>query len=128
MTKEVIAPKGAQVPAAPISQAVRSGDFIFVSGQVAEDLRTGEPIQGPIAVQARQVLNNLATVLESAGASMNDVVKVTAFLTDIDDFENFNEVYRTFFPTDPPARSTFQVVRLAGPFIVEIEAIAATSK
>jgi 2-iminobutanoate/2-iminopropanoate deaminase len=122
VTKEVLLPGG---DAIPISQVVSAGGLMFISGQVAEDPATGEPSGGNTAAQTRQVLVNLAAVLEAVGGSLSDVVKVTAYLIDIDDFDQFNEVYRTFFASDPPARATVEVTRLAGPFSVEIEAVAA---
>jgi len=125
MAKEITV-KGSS--AIPISLAVRAGDLIFLSGHVAENTDTGAPTGGDTAEQTRQVLINLASTLESAGGSLTDVVKVTAYLTNIDDFGMFNDVYREFFAVEPPARATIEVSRLAGPFSVEIEAVATLPK
>jgi 2-iminobutanoate/2-iminopropanoate deaminase len=109
---------------APISQAVRVGDLVFVSGQVAMDPSTGQFTGGDAGAQTHQVLKNLAEVLEDAGSSLAEVTKVTAFLTDMGDFDAFNDAYREHFRGTWPARSTVQVARLVGPYEVEIEAIA----
>jgi 2-iminobutanoate/2-iminopropanoate deaminase len=110
----------------PLSQAVRFGNLLFVSGQVPIDPGTGEFVGGSVELQTRQVLDNVRSILEAAGTSLADVLKVTVFLVDIKDFGAFNAIYREYFPSEPPARSTFQV-GLAGPFALEIEAIAAVA-
>ena len=109
---------------APISQAIRVGDLVFVSGQVAVDPSTGQFTGGDAGAQTHQVLKNLAQALEGAGSSLAEVTKVTAFLTDMGGFDAFNSAYREHFRAPWPARSTIQVAGLAGPFEVEIEAIA----
>lgn len=108
----------------PYSQAVRYGDLVFVSGQLALDPATGGPVEGGIKPQTRRVLENLKAILEAAGSSLDLVLKTTCFLMDRNDFDEFNEVYREYFPKDQPARSTFEVSKLAPGYIVEIEAIA----
>jgi 2-iminobutanoate/2-iminopropanoate deaminase len=108
----------------PLSQAIRSGDLLFVSGQVAARPDGGGAVEGGIREQTRQVMENLAAVLEAGGSSMRGVVKTTCFLTDMEDFDAFNEVYSGYFPGTRPARSAFEVSRLAGPYVVEVEAIA----
>lgn len=108
----------------PYSQAISFGQFVFLAGQLADDPVTHELVEGGIKPQTRQVLENVKAILEAAGSSIDMVLKTTCFLMDRDDFDQFNEVYREYFPKDPPARSTFQVSRLAPGYIVEIEAIA----
>lgn len=107
----------------PVSTAIRAGDFIFCAGQVPVNPETGEPELGTTASETRRVLAQITTVLESAGSSLDKVVKVNVFLSDLKDLEEMNQVYREFFPKDPPARSTVGV-QLAKGFKVEIECIA----
>jgi len=109
-------------PTVPLSAAVQAGDFLFLSGQVPFG-PDGRLVPGDIAVQTRQVLENIAAVLGKVGASMEDVVKTTVWLTDAADFAAFNSVYREYFPSLPPARSCV-VSLLAVDARVEIEAIA----
>ena|SRR5437588_1423920 len=107
------------------SQAVRVGDFVYSAGQLALDPRTGSMVQGGIAEQARQVLDNLRAVVEAAGGSLDNVVKTTVFLTDMANFAAMNEVYKQYFNSDtPPARSTIQVAALPLGAMVEIECVA----
>lgn len=108
----------------PLSQAIRAGSLIFVSGQVALDPETKQFVGPDITAQTQRVLENLRNVLEAGGSSLDRVVKVTAFLCDMSDFEAFNQIYMTFFEHWRPARSTVQVAGLAGPYTVEVEAIA----
>src|SRR5258708_2311674 len=96
----------------PYSQAVRAGDLVFASGQIPIDPTTGEFVAGGIAEQTEQVLRNLRAVFEAAGMTMKQVVKITVFLVDMDDFTAMNEVYGRFFAVEPPARSTVQAARL----------------
>jgi 2-iminobutanoate/2-iminopropanoate deaminase len=119
-----------EVPSAPpalgpYSHAVEAGGLVFVSGQVALDPATGEPVDGDVGVQAQRVLDNIGLILEDLGLGYGDVVKASIFLADIGDFAAMNEVYRRYFDEEPPARSTFQAVALPGGFLVEIEVIAA---
>jgi 2-iminobutanoate/2-iminopropanoate deaminase len=111
-------------PKGPYSQAVKAGGFLFVSGLAALDAKTGQPCTGPIEEQVRVTLENLRTLLREAGGSLADVVKTTVFLADMDDFQAMNDVYATFFPHDPPARTTIQAARLPMDFLVEIDAVA----
>jgi len=104
---EVISASGAPPAIGPYSQAIRAGGFVFVSGQVAVDVRTGKLAEG-IEAQGRQCLDNLRSVLAAAGASLAQVVKVTIFLARWEDFRAMNDVYATYFPTRPPARSVIQ--------------------
>jgi 2-iminobutanoate/2-iminopropanoate deaminase len=108
----------------PYSQAIQSGQFIFVSGQIALDPATGELIAGGTAEQTERVLHNARAILEAAGSSLAHVVKTTIFLADINDFAAMNEVYGRFFSSEPPARSAFQVGALPKNARVEIELIA----
>ena len=108
----------------PYSQAIRAGDFVFVSGQIPTDPRTGEFVPGGIEEQTEQVLVNLSKVLEAAGGGLDQVVKTTVFLADIREFAAMNEVYGRFFFKEPPARATVEAARLPRDARVEIEAIA----
>jgi 2-iminobutanoate/2-iminopropanoate deaminase len=107
----------------PYSDAVRAGGFIFVSGKLGIAPGQREPVSGGIEAETRQSLENIRAVLQSAGASMDDVVKCTVILANIGDWDAMNSVYRTFFPTEKPARTTFggDLVRNAR---VEIECMA----
>lgn len=108
----------------PYSQAVKAGDFIFVSGQLPIDPQTGNFAQGDIKCLAKQSLNNIKAILEEAGSSMNEIVKTTIFLKDLNDFASVNEVYASFFEGTYPARSCFEVSNLPKGACLEIEAIA----
>ncbi|NLP12481.1 RidA family protein [bacterium] len=117
-----------QAPAAigPYSQAIHVAPTrtIYTAGQLGIDPRSGSLVEGGTAAQTRQALRNLQAVLEAAGASMRHVVKTVVFLKNIDDFAAMNEVYATFFPEQPPARSAIEVARLPKNGLVEIEAVA----
>jgi len=123
MKREVIATKKAPGAVGPYSQAIQVGDFVFTAGQLAFDPATGKFVEGGIEEQTRQVLRNIAAVLEAAGSSLDKVVKTTVFLKDMGDFKAMNEVYSEFFPSEPPARSTVEVGLALGA-LVEIDAIA----
>jgi 2-iminobutanoate/2-iminopropanoate deaminase len=123
MPKTPIRTENAPLPVGPYSQAIRAGNLLFLAGQIPVDPATGAMPDG-IAEQTRLVLRNLQAVVEAAGGSLRDVVKTTVFLTDLADFPAMNDVYATFFPTDPPARSTVGVARLPKGARIEIEAIA----
>ncbi|MGQ9491477.1 MAG: RidA family protein [Anaerolineae bacterium] len=107
----------------PYSQAVRAGDYIFTSGQIGLDPITGRLLEG-VEAQTRQALANLAVILQAAGATFENVVKTTIFLTDMGDFQTVNMVYASEFAADPPARSTVQVAALPRRALVEIEMVA----
>jgi len=111
-------------PTAILSPGVRYGNLLFVSGAGAHDPKTHQVVEGPIGNQVRQCLENLKTVLEAAGSSLDRVLKCTVFLTDISTFQDMNQVYHTFFTKDPPARSTIAVKDLPGNSPVEIECYA----
>jgi 2-iminobutanoate/2-iminopropanoate deaminase len=112
-------------PIGPYSQAIKSGGFIFLSGQVALDPKSGELTGADIRQQTERVLNNIKGILEAAGANLHHVVKTTVFLKDMNDFAAMNEVYGRYFTSAPPARSTVQVARLPKDALVEIEVTAA---
>jgi len=124
MAKEVISTRKAPAAIGPYSQAVIAGGFIFLSGQIPLDPTTGAVVEGGIEAQTERVLKNLQAVLEDAGASMDDVVKTTVYLTDLGLFAAMNQVYGHFFPTNSPARATVQVARLPKDVLIEIEAVA----
>ena len=124
MKREVIATKKAPAAVGPYSQAIRVGDFVFTAGQLAFDPATGKLVEGGIEEQTRQVLRNIAAVLEAAGSSLDEVVKTTVFLKDMGDFKAMNEVYASFFANQPPARSTVEVAGLIPGALVEIDALA----
>lgn len=124
MDKQVISTTDAPAAIGPYSQAIRAGNMLFVSGQIPLDPQTGEMVGTTAAEQARQVLSNLRAVLQAVGASLDNVVKTTIFLTDLGQFGEVNAVYTEFFPQNPPARSTVQVSALPRGAQVEIEAIA----
>lgn len=124
MSKQTIfAPKGIK-PMGPYTPAIRMGELLFVSGQVGIDPENGKFVEGGVTEQAKQVLENLKGLVEAGGSSMDKVLKTTMFLTNMADFVAVNEVYAQYFASDPPARSTIQVVALPGGALVEIEAIA----
>ena len=122
--KTVIATTAAPGAIGPYSQAIEANGFVFVSGQIPLDPATGAFVPGGVEEQAEQSLRNLKAVLAGAGCTLGDVVKTTVFLSDMNNFSVMNEVYATFFPQNPPARSAVEVARLPKNALVEIEAIA----
>ncbi len=108
----------------PYSQAVRPGDFLFCSGQIAIDPETDALTGGTVAQQTKRALKNLEAVLEAAGFSMDGVVKTTVYLKNMNDFAEMNGAYAEFFRTTPPARAAVEVARLPKDVVVEIDAIA----
>ena len=124
MKKKVVQTKKAPKAIGPYSQAIQAGNFLFLSGQIPIDPKTGESVKGDIRQQARQVLENIKGVLESQKLGMENVVKVTIFLKDIGNFNQVNEVYSTYFASSPPARSTVGVAKLPRDADIEIEVIA----
>jgi 2-iminobutanoate/2-iminopropanoate deaminase len=123
MPRQTVSTERAPKPAGAYSQGVQWERLVFTAGQVGIDPATGRPAPGGAREQTRQVLQNVTAILEAAGTGLDNVLKTTCFLADINDFGAFNEVYREFFATDPPARSTVQV-GLVPPWLVEIEAVA----
>ncbi|HYX27145.1 MAG TPA: RidA family protein [Pyrinomonadaceae bacterium] len=122
--KEIIATEQAPQAIGPYSQAVRAGNMIFASGQIPTDPATKEFVAGGIAEQTEQVLKNLTAVFAAAGVGLDQIVKTTVFLADMNDFTAMNEVYGRYFAQNPPARATVQAARLPRDAKVEIEAIA----
>ncbi|MCK5204670.1 MAG: Rid family detoxifying hydrolase, partial [Desulfobacterales bacterium] len=104
--KKIVSTDNAPQAIGPYSQAVQYGDFLFVSGQIAIDPQTANIIEGDIEVQTEQVLKNIAAIIEAAGMSLQDVVKCTCFLKDMNDFARFNAVYENYFGESLPARET----------------------
>jgi 2-iminobutanoate/2-iminopropanoate deaminase len=126
--KKIISTNEAPGAIGPYSQAVRYGSFLFCSGQIPLDPKSGQIVSGDIAAQTRRVMDNIAAVLRVEGLSFDHVVKTTIFLTDLGDFQTVNEVYGSYFKQNPPARSTVQVSALPKDAKVEIEAIAAAGE
>ncbi len=108
----------------PYSQAVEMNNILFISGQIPIDPLTGQIVKGGIKEQASQVLNNINGIIEEAGYKLEDVVKTTCFLSNMDNFKEMNEVYAGFFTSNYPARAAFEVARLPLDVLIEIEAIA----
>ncbi|MDZ4833631.1 MAG: RidA family protein [Candidatus Melainabacteria bacterium] len=108
----------------PYSQAIKANGFVFVSGQIPIDPATSQLAQGSVAELTRQVMRNLTSILESAGSSLDNVVKTTIYLKDMSDFDEVNTTYAEFFPNHKPARATVEVARLPKDVKVEIDAIA----
>jgi 2-iminobutanoate/2-iminopropanoate deaminase len=126
--KQIVATEDAPRAIGPYSQAVIASGFVFASGQIPLDPRTGEFVAGGIREQTGQVFRNLSAVLGAAGSGLERVVKATVYLADMADFAEMNEVYGSFFGDDPPARSTVQAARLPRDARVEIDVIALAGK
>lgn len=124
MEKSVISTNNAPAAIGPYSQAIKVGNLVFVSGQIPIIPKTGEILLGDIKLQTRQVLENLENILEAAGSSLDNVVKTTVFMKDLNDYTAINDVYKEFFSNKPPARAAVQAARLPRDVGVEIEAIA----
>jgi len=122
--KKIIVTKNAPEPIGPYSQATQAGGFVFVSGQVAKDYATGKVVTDGIQSETKMVMQNVKNILETAGSSLDKVVKTTIFLTNMDDFAKMNEVYGSFFTGNYPARETVQVSKLPLNVNVEISVIA----
>ncbi|MCI9564228.1 MAG: reactive intermediate/imine deaminase [Oscillospiraceae bacterium] len=122
--KKIIATTAAPAAIGPYSQGIEGGSIVITSGQLPVDPVTGAFAEGGIAGQTRQSLTNVQAVLAQAGLTMENIIKTTVFLKDMNDFAAMNEVYATFFPESPPARSAVEVARLPKDAMVEIEAIA----
>jgi 2-iminobutanoate/2-iminopropanoate deaminase len=121
--RDVISTQAAPAAIGPYSQAIRAGDFLFVSGQIPIDPATGAVVPGDAAAQTHRVLENMGEILKAAGAAFAGVVKTTVYLADLNDFAAMNQVYAGFFGTPAPARATVQVSRLPRDVRVEIEAV-----
>ena len=122
--KKIIATTAAPAAIGPYSQGIEGGSIVITSGQLPVDPVTGAFAEGGIAGQTRQSLTNVQAVLAQAGLTMENIIKTTVFLKDMNDFAAMNEVYATFFPENPPARSAVEVARLPKDAMVESEAIA----
>ncbi|MGI6226158.1 MAG: RidA family protein [Peptococcales bacterium] len=123
MKKEVIQTEKAPKAIGPYSQGIKAGQFLFVSGQIPINPQTGEVVSGNIQNQTEQVLENLKAIIEKAGATLEDVVKTTIFLKDMNQFTLVNDTYSQYFSINPPARACVEVARLPKDVGVEIEAI-----
>ena len=127
MSKEIISTKNAPQAIGPYSQAVKTGNLMFISGQIPLNPETGDLVSGSIEDEANQVLNNIKSICEAAGNSLEDIVKITIFLTDLDHFATVNEVMKEHFSEPYPARATIEVSGLPLGVNVEIEAIVSTN-
>jgi 2-iminobutanoate/2-iminopropanoate deaminase len=121
---EAVSTNSAPKALGPYSQAIRAGQFLFVSGQVPIDPSTGELVAGSIAHQTRRALENIGEILKAAGSSFQQVVRTTVYLADLADFPAMNETYATFFTAPQPARSTIQAAKLPKDSRIEIDVIA----
>ena len=121
--KKIISTDRAPAAIGPYSQAIRYGNLLFVSGQIALDPETGELVEGDIEVQTKQVLENLQAIIQEAGMSLQNVLKCSCFLKDMGDFVKFNGVYNSYFSESLPARETVEVGRLPKDVRVEVSAI-----
>lgn len=125
--KEIINTEKAPKPVGPYSQAIRAGNMIFCSGQIPINPETGKPVDGGIEEQTAQVIENLKAVIEEAGCTLDDVVKCTVFLKDMNNFKQMNSVYDKYFGNSKPARAAVEVSRLPLDVMVEIEAVLVKS-
>lgn len=124
MPRKQIASKDAPRPIGPYCQGVISGGFLFCSGQIALDPKTGEVVEGDVVVQTEQVMKNLLAVLKEAKMGPDNVVQTTVYLRDLADFSRMNEVYAKYLGKEPPARTTVQAAGLPKGVAVEIDLIA----
>lgn len=122
--KSVVTTDKAPAAIGPYSQAIQTGGLLFISGQIPVDPAIGEVVTGDVAAQTRQAIKNIIAILQSQGIGLENVVKATVFLTDMNDFPIVNQVYGEYFPQAAPARSCVQVARLPKDVSVEIETIA----
>lgn len=124
MAKEVIIPSGAAAPKFPYSPGIKCGNILFTAGQVAFNEK-GEMVgRGDIVTQVRQTLDNIKRILEAGGFTLDDVVKTTVFITDLRHYDKMNEVYKEYFKSSRPARSTVKAELAVEGLLVEIEAVA----
>ena len=121
--KKIISTDQAPAAIGPYSQAVQFGNLLFVSGQIALDPKSGQLVDGDIESQTRQVLENLKAIIEEAGMTLQDVLKCSCFLNNMDNFGKFNKVYDSYFGESLPARETVEVGRLPKDVLVEVSAI-----
>jgi 2-iminobutanoate/2-iminopropanoate deaminase len=125
--KKIIPTEKAPPPAGPYSPVVALGDLIFISGQGPMDMQTGKFVNAALERETRLTLDNVKNILEDVGSSMEDVLKVTVYLHDMDNFGEFNQIYAGYFSSDPPARTCIQAGRLPAGIKVEIDVIACRS-
>ena len=125
--KKIIATTAAPAAVGPYSQAVRIGNLVFCSGQIPLDPTTQQMVGGDITAETKRVMENITAVLRAEGLGFQNIVKTTIFLTNLGDFQTVNEIYGSYFKSDPPARSTVQVSALPKGANVEIEVIAAAN-
>lgn len=123
MNKEIIYSKNAPAAIGPYAQGIKVGNLLFISGQLPINPKTGELLTGDIQAQTKQVIENLKAIIEEAGATLEDVVKTTVFLKDMNEFSLVNEVYGEYFKENPPARVCVEIARLPKDAQVEIEAV-----
>jgi len=124
MDRNIVATDKAPGAVGPYSQAVIAGDLVYTAGTLGLDPSTGELIGQGIGKQTRQALTNIKSILEAAGSSLDKTVKLSVFLTDMENFGEMNVVYAEFFPSDPPARTTVEIGPLPKGALVEIDAVA----
>jgi 2-iminobutanoate/2-iminopropanoate deaminase len=122
--REIIETAQAPRPIGPYAQAIRANGFIFVSGQIPIDPATGSVSGGDIEAQTRQVMKNLAAILEAAGSGLGNIVKTTVFLANLDEFPRFNQIYGEYLGEAKPARATVQVARLPREVLLQVDAVA----
>lgn len=122
--KEIISTEKGPKAIGPYSQAVKANGFIFTAGQISLDPATGQIVEGDVARQTARVLDNLKAILEAGGSSLDQAVKATVYLKDMNDFAAMNEVYGRYFAKNPPSRSTVEAARLPRDVRVEIDLIA----
>ncbi len=122
--RKIIETGEAPGPIGPYSQAIRANGFIFVSGQIPLEPKTGQMVGGGLEPQTHQVIKNISAILEAAGSNLNQVVKTTVFLVNLEDFPAFNRIYGDYFGEIKPARATVQVARLPKDALLEIEVVA----
>jgi 2-iminobutanoate/2-iminopropanoate deaminase len=122
--KTIIKTADAPDPVGPYNQAVKFGNIVFTSGQIAIDPNTNRLVENEIVKQTKQVIENLGAVLKASGSSYENVIKTTVFLKDMDDFIKMNEIYQTYFHSNSPARTTVEVSRLPKDVLIEIECVA----
>ena len=123
MTKAIVETKLAPAAIGPYSQAVRAGSLLYVSGQIPLDPQTGELVGSDIDSQTRRVLDNLAAILKAGGSGLKHVIKTTIYFQDMQQFQNVNEIYGSYFKPPYPARATVEVARLPRNVQVEIDCI-----
>ena len=124
MKKQIIQTERGFVSKSPLSQAVKAGNIIFISGQVPMDSKTLQLVSEDFATQTRKVLESLKGIIEAAGGNLRQIVKTTVFLTDMSRFQEMNDIYKNYFPEEPPARTCIGVKELPRKSQIEIEAIA----